>query len=243
MSARTRLNQSIPSLLRMLRAYVDLEASGRTLSARALAERIGFAGDTGIGLRRVCVDLGWLAVLEPPCGKDPGRLTVTAAGHAALLRGAGPVVVAAAPRSAPLIAIAMSNVRRAKALRVLRLVADAEAAGATITGHGVARLLGWAASAGVTARADLIQRGWVVVAGRLGSTLLLRLTDAGRLALADAPTTEDANKADSPAAGRKRRCLCCGRDFDSSGPGNRICPSCLRSDAYRTGDDDFSVRL
>jgi len=30
-----------------------------------------------------------------------------------------------------------------------------------------------------------------------------------------------------------RKCLCCGRDFPSHGPGNRICPSCKTTEAFR----------
>jgi hypothetical protein len=35
-----------------------------------------------------------------------------------------------------------------------------------------------------------------------------------------------------PAQARMRRCLACGAAFDSSGPGNRICPGCSDSEIY-----------
>jgi hypothetical protein len=40
---------------------------------------------------------------------------------------------------------------------------------------------------------------------------------------------------------RERRCLSCGGQFASTGPGNRICPRCKHRDAWKSGACDFAV--
>lgn len=81
MSANTYNRLAIASMLAMLQAYADAD---RPLSAVQLAARIGVAANTGIGLRRALIDAGWLAVIEPPRGNLPGRVSVTEAGWSAL---------------------------------------------------------------------------------------------------------------------------------------------------------------
>lgn len=51
----------------------------------------------------------------------------------------------------------------------------------------------------------------------------------------------DPNAARQMAAKRRRTCLHCARDFDSSGPGNRICTRCRSLDAFTSAPVDFSV--
>lgn len=156
------LHHSVVSLLRMLHAYVTQEATGQSKSANALAEEIGFAGDTGVALRRACVERGWLDVLEPPRGRLPGRVTVTAAGRAALEQGVGAVI-----------------------------------SGATLS-HG-SRRSPTPATPAAKGRAERVQH---------------------------------------------RRCLCCGRGFESEGPGNRICGSCRNTDAFQSSAaDSFVLRV
>ncbi|SMH62870.1 hypothetical protein [Azospirillum agricola] len=208
------------TLLRMLRAYATLEADGQTMSAIALAEQIGMAGGTGPGLRRACVECGWLDVVEPPRGSLPGRLRVTSAGWAALDTGVAAAPVKAVPYS------------RAKALRALRLVADAEAAGSTISGPDLGVALDCSEQHGAAIRADLLSRGWVRAAGWLGRTSVLRLTVLGWDALVDAPPPQKGGQ----SALRQRRCLCCGSDFASEGVGNRICTPCKGTTAFQSSE-------
>lgn len=232
------LNYSVTSYRRMLRAYVDLERTGGTKAATTLALEIGFAPDSGPGLRRACIGHGWLEVVEPPHGKSPGRLRVTEAGEAFLASGS--------PSPAPCLPTLPSPASafsRTKALRALRMVADAEAAGVTVSGRDLARRLACSDAGGLEARADLIRRGWVVVQGRQSNASVLRLTEAGRLELPAAPPAPPPKEA-APMTARRRRCLCCRSEFDSEGPGNRICPSCRNTETYRSSDvGSFAVRV
>ncbi|SMH62563.1 hypothetical protein [Azospirillum agricola] len=206
------------NLLRMLRAYADAEAAGETLSAIALAARLGLADSTGPNLRRALLGRSWLEIIEPPRGSWPGRVRVTPDGQTTLKTGVVPPLAQPVPHS------------RAKALRALRLVADAEAAGSTINGHDLGTALGHSELHGVEIRADLIKRGWVVVVGWIGNTSILRLTALGRDALVDAPPPQQ----DQRHTLRQRRCLCCGEDFASEGPGNRVCRSCKDTVDYQS---------
>ncbi|MGF7213038.1 hypothetical protein GGE65_007674 [Skermanella aerolata] len=43
------------------------------------------------------------------------------------------------------------------------------------------------------------------------------------------------------AAKKLRRCLHCARDFDSAGPGNRICMRCRGLDAFTSPSVDFPI--
>lgn len=218
------------TLLRMLRAYAALEADGRTMSAIALAEQIGIAGSTGPGLRRACIERGWLDVIEPPRGSLPGRLRVMPAGRAVLDVGMAPPP--ARPSQLPY--------SRVKALRALRLVADAEEAGSTISGYDIGLRQGFSEQHGMDMRTDLIKRGWVKTAGWLGNTSILRLTPLGRDALTDAPPSSGN---ETPTL-KPRKCLCCGTQFPSSGPGNRICAPCRATEAYQSSPSAaYDVRL
>jgi hypothetical protein len=40
---------------------------------------------------------------------------------------------------------------------------------------------------------------------------------------------------------KSRKCLSCSSDFQSSGPGNRICPRCKSSEAFHSSPDAFSI--
>lgn len=215
------------TLLRMLRAYAGLETGGQTMSAIALAEMIGMAGNTGPGLRRACIGRGWLEVVEPPRGSLPGRLRVTPAGQTVLDAGEVPTL----PQPVPYA--------RARALRVLRLVADAEAAGSTISGSEIGARLGYSEARGADLRAELLDRRWAKVDGWLGHVSALRLTALGRDALLDAPPSQQERQHTL----RQRRCLGCGNDFPSEGAGNRICPSCKSTAAFQSSVTSHAVRV
>jgi hypothetical protein len=42
-------------------------------------------------------------------------------------------------------------------------------------------------------------------------------------------------------AQRPRKCLCCQRDFESAGVGNRICGRCRSSEAFTCSPAEYSI--
>ena len=139
-------------------------------------------------------------------------------------------------------------------LGMLRAYADLERLGGTASATALATGLGLSASVGCLARRRCIDLGLLdVVEPPYGNAPgRLRLTDAGRTALergidavpsAPGPTQTRPRpaKAKAPPRGAPgagtRRCLCCGQEFDSFGPGNRICRGCRSTEAYQSGDE------
>lgn len=52
----------------------------------------------------------------------------------------------------------------------------------------------------------------------------------------DAEVAQTPNQIDKKAT---RKCLGCGEQFESDGFGNRICPRCKGSVAFKTGENSF----
>lgn len=132
------------------------------------------------------------------------------------------------------------------ALRALRVVANAEEADQTLSGRGIGKSLGVSESKGLEARSDLIALGWVEDAGRRGNATVLRVTPTGLAELRTAPQL-DVSEPEAPTVAlttKTRRCLCCERNFDSAWAGNRICPPCRGTEAYRGATaDSFRITL
>lgn len=148
----------------------------------------------------------------------------------------------------------------ASMLAMLQAYADADRPMSAVQ---LAARIGVAANTGIGLRRALIEAGWLDVIEPPRGNLPGRVsvTDAGRAALRDRPmavakpvTTsaprvrkkhyEAAPSAAAPPTTTKRRCLSCGRPFDSAGPGNRICGSCRSTDAHRASDaGSYAVRL
>ncbi|WP_372400256.1 hypothetical protein ABMY26_32105 [Azospirillum sp. HJ39] len=132
-----------------------------------------------------------------------------------------------------------------------------EPQGETPSATSLAHRLGFATSTGPRLRNACIELGWVEVVEPPHGNLpgVLQLTEAGRAAaarqsppVATLPPAVQRPKpvrigSATPGKGT-RRCLCCGSEFHSTGPGNRICNGCRATDTYRSGDVGIhSLRL
>ncbi len=130
----------------------------------------------------------------------------------------------------------ISGYKRGVLLRALRVIADAEVEGRSLPARDLATALGMAQNSGHGLRKDLVDEGWLVIheqgGGRPSRT---SVTDTGWQAIGG-------RKAVSPHAGA-RKCLCCGRVFESAWAGNRICGNCRQTDAYRGNGLDGAYQV
>lgn len=131
----------------------------------------------------------------------------------------------------------ISGYKRGEMLRALRIIAEAETKGRSVPVRILATTLGMAQRHGHDLRNALAQQGWLVIheQGGGGRPSRTSVTEAGWQAIG-------ARKAVSPQAGA-RRCLCCGKMFESDWAGNRICGGCRRTDAFQGGGFDAAYRV
>ncbi|HYH17532.1 MAG TPA: hypothetical protein VD995_02840 [Azospirillum sp.] len=134
-------------------------------------------------------------------------------------------------------ATAYAAYRQAVLKRALTAIADAQAAGGTVTARGIGHLLGMSESSGLEIRARLVALGWLEVLSRAagGRASVIRITSDGWTAIDRQPPEEGQR----PAAMKERRCLRCRHPFLSEGPHNHICPSCQRGEDFQMGAVEY----
>lgn len=114
-------------------------------------------------------------------------------------------------------------------LRGLRILADAEQRGRTLSARWLGLELGMAENAGIETRQRLLAMGLLLpLPSRRGGVQRVKVSDEGWRALDEAPPADPV-----AAPPLLRLCLRCDGLFPSEGAHNRICSACKGSDAWR----------